>query len=121
MKEGMRFHIERVGDAAMLYLTGDLQNRQDVASLSELCFSLPMTVRTLRLDLSSMARVGADAMEAIGVLLCEWRESRSGEFRLYFHAPRHSAPAGLDFRQMNDAVTMLCSFSPNEALTAMYL
>ena len=81
MTDVLQCQVEQSGDAATLYLSGVVRHTDHVATLVELCNALPAGVRTLRLDLSAARQVGADAMEAIGVMLCEWREHRAGDFR----------------------------------------
>ncbi len=107
MTHVLQYQIEQTGDTASLYLFGVVRHTDDIASLSEICNALPESVRILRLDLNAVRHIGGDAMEAIGIMLCEWRESRAGDFRLLFgsgytsscgvvsHLPGSTRPAPL--------------------------
>lgn len=84
MTHAVQYQIEQTGDTASLYLFGVVRHTDVIASLSEICNALPDSVRILRLDLNAVRHIGGDAMEAIGIMLCEWREGRAGDFRLLF-------------------------------------
>jgi hypothetical protein len=81
MMDRMQYQLELSGVTATLYVAGGLGN-QSVSTLIDVCRSLPAHVRTLRLDLSAMGTMSADAIGAVRLLLRHWRDDRRGEFRL---------------------------------------
>lgn len=120
--DGLQYQIERSDDTATLYLSGVVPHTDDIAALAEICNALPASVRTLRLDLTAVRRIGSDAMEAVGVLLCEWRESRAGDFRMFFGSP-YTSSCGVSghLPRRTHPVSPGRARPVNEALTGTYL
>lgn len=120
MTNGLHSQLELSGETATLYLSGAL-GPADVARLCRECASLPASIRTLRIDLNALGRVGADTMDATRSLLRHWRASRRGEFRLSFSAPNMSATlSGDDDRRTRVTDTMSLPRA-TDAMTARYL
>ena len=122
MTDVLLYQIERNDDTATLYLSGAVHHTDDVAALAEICNALPATVRTLRLDLNAVRQVGADAMEAVGVMLCEWREARAGDFRMFFGSP-YTSSCGVtnELPRRTLRASLARAGHVNEALTGIYL
>ena len=123
MSEALHHEIEVADDSATLYLHGVLA-AGDAERLSDACGSLPLRVRTLRLDLHGLSRLEDDAMIAVRAVLRYWRESRGGSFRLSLASERIVATYGEgSFAQ---AAPSLRNAHPHvveatAAMTAMYL
>lgn len=81
MTGGMHHQLELVGDTATLYITGSLGPRH-VDTLIRVCAEAPARVRTLRLDVHGLGQLSAESIGALRELLCFWRDTRRGEFRL---------------------------------------
>jgi hypothetical protein len=81
MSDPMHYQLEISGETATMYVGGELGNRS-VTTLLDVCRSLPVRIRTLRLDLRAVGAMSADATNAVRVLLRDWREIRHGDFRL---------------------------------------
>ena len=111
MTNGLHSQLELSGETATLYLSGAL-GPSDVARLCQECASLPASIRTLRIDLNALSRLGADTMDATRSLLRHWRASRRGQFRLSFSAPNLFATLSGD----DDRATRV-----TDAMTASYL
>lgn len=116
------YQLETTRDTATLYLFRSLE-RADVPALTTLCAGLPRDIRTLRVDMQTVAWLEGDGMETLRALLRHWRASRRGEFRLSFRSANLSAtytqgtpPAmSLDLRRTGDAGTY------SESMTAAFL
>jgi len=120
MTDRLHSQIELTGETATLYLSGAL-GPADVERLCEECASLPASIRTLRIDLNALDRVGADSMDATRSLLRHWRASRRGQFRLSFSAPNLIATLSGDdglAARVTDAVSRPRA---TDAMTASYL
>jgi hypothetical protein len=81
MMDRMYYQLEVAGGTATLYVASGLDDRS-VYTLIEVCRLLPAHVRTLRLDLSALGTMTAEATGAVRLLLRHWRDDRHGEFRL---------------------------------------
>lgn len=122
MTDALQYQIEQGIESATLYLSGVVAHTNAIATLAEVCHALPAGVRTLRLDLNATRHVSADAMEAIGVMLCEWREARAGDFRMFYGTPYTSSGAVLsDLARRTRASQRPSTRQVNEALTGIYL
>ena len=77
----MRYQLEIAGESAAVYVSGSLDTGS-AETLLEVCRSLPVSIRTLRLDLRSIGALSACATDAVRRLLGECRTTRRGEFRL---------------------------------------
>ena len=120
MTNGLHSQLELSGETATLYLSGAL-GPADVARLCHECASLPTSIRTLRIDLNALSRVGADTMDATRSLLRHWRASRRGQFRLSFSAPNLFATLSGDddgATRVSDAMSLPRA---TDAMTASYL
>lgn len=122
MTDVLTYQIERSGDAATLYLSGVVRDVHEITEVAGICHSLPPHVVTLRLDLGGVQHIGSDAMEAVGVMLCEWREQRTGEFRMFYGASR-AAARFLELERPHRArdYSAIRADRPNEALTGTFL
>lgn len=83
MSNAIQFQLETSGKTATLYISEELP-LDHLAELCEACASLPPEVRTLRLDLHGVRRLGEDMMSVLRALMREWRVMRGGECRLSF-------------------------------------
>ncbi|MFL5618838.1 MAG: hypothetical protein ACJ79A_10675 [Gemmatimonadaceae bacterium] len=83
MTTGLQHSLEVSEGSATLYLAGTLAG-PDAFPLRGVCREIPDHVRTLRLDLHSVTRLDAGAMDTIRSLVRYWRETRGGGFRLSF-------------------------------------
>lgn len=81
MSKRPNFQIELSGTTATLYVLGAV-DAAAVSHLVDVCRELPLKVRTLRLDMSALGSMSAEALELPRRLLLFWRTSRIGEFRL---------------------------------------
>jgi ABC-type transporter Mla MlaB component len=81
MRDPMPFQLELAGESATLYLHGRLDHGSHTAMLKA-CAALPLSVRTLRLDLRAIRVMTADVTSVVRLLLTQWRDSGRGEFRL---------------------------------------
>jgi ABC-type transporter Mla MlaB component len=79
-----QFQLETNGSAATLYISEALLV-DHLEALREACAALPPRVRTLRLDLNGVRRLGEERMSTLRALMREWRALRGGECRLSFH------------------------------------
>lgn len=120
MTNGLHYQLELTGDTATLYLSGAL-GTADVARLCHECASLPASIRTLRIDLNAISRVGADTMDATRSLLRHWRASRRGQFRLSFSAPNLFATLPGDGDRATRMIDAIPLPRPTDAMTARYL
>lgn len=75
------FQLELSGTTATLYVL-EAVDPAAVGHLVDICRELPVSVRTLRLDMSALGSMSADALELPRRLLRLWRTSRIGDFRL---------------------------------------
>lgn len=75
------FQAEVSDDSATLYLSGTL-SVGDAFSLRRACADLPVSVRTLRLDLHGLTPMDDQAFSSVRGVLRYWRESRGGSFRV---------------------------------------
>lgn len=75
------YQLEVAGEAAALYVNQTL-DEASVRSMLEHCAALPLTVRTLRLDLRGLGAMSASTTDAVRRVLRQWRDGRKGEFRL---------------------------------------
>ncbi|MEP6618050.1 MAG: hypothetical protein ABJE47_01995 [bacterium] len=122
MTEGLQHQIEQHGDAATLYLTGVVRGAGDITTLAGICEALPAKVRTLRLDLNAVQHIDADAMEAVGVMLCEWREQRAGDFRMFYGSVYGAGRSVIASRPVATYAALAHrTHLFNEALTGIYL
>jgi ABC-type transporter Mla MlaB component len=78
-----QFQLETSGTTATMYLSEELP-LDHLVELCEACAALPPQVRTLRLDLHGVHRLGVRMMSTLRVLMREWRATRGGECRLSF-------------------------------------
>ncbi len=77
-------HALEVSDgSATLYLSGRLAGA-DTFLLRGVCREIPLSVRTLRLDLHGVTKLEDGAMDTVRALVRYWRETRNGSFRLAF-------------------------------------
>ena len=77
-------HALEVSDgSATLYLSGRLAGT-DAFLLRGVCRDIPLSVRTLRLDLHGVTTLEEGAMDTVRALVRYWRETRNGSFRLAF-------------------------------------
>jgi hypothetical protein len=77
-------HALEVSDgSATLYLCGRLAGA-DAFPLRGVCRDIPLSVRTLRLDLHGVTTLDEGAMDTVRALVRYWRETRNGSFRLAF-------------------------------------
>lgn len=114
----MHHQLELVGETATLYITGSL-GRDQVETLIGVCAAVPARARTLRLDLHGLGQLSAESMDAVRQLLCFWRDTRHGEFRLttsHMLATLHAVTA-----PRASARTDWYPPRMNEALAATYL
>jgi ABC-type transporter Mla MlaB component len=81
MRDRMPFQLELAGESATLYLHGRLDRDSHTAMLAA-CTALPLSVRTLRLDLRAIGVMTAEATSAVRLLLAQWCDGGRGEFRL---------------------------------------
>lgn len=81
MRNRVPFNLELAGESATLYVHGRL-DQQGCATLVDVCASLPLTVRTLRLDLRAVGAMTAEVTSTVRLVLQQWRAERQGEFRL---------------------------------------
>lgn len=75
------FALETHGTSAVLYLRNPL-NVSSAAEAMDVCDSLPLGVRRLRVDMRSLSLYEADAIDEITRRLGAWREARNGSTRL---------------------------------------
>ncbi len=116
------YQLETTGDSATLYVFRSLE-RGDVPLLSTLCAGLPQGVRTLRVDMHTVAWLEGDGMDTLRALLRHWRASRRGEFRLSFRTANMLATytngrpraVSIDHHRPGDAGTH------SESMTAAFL
>lgn len=120
MTNQLHTQLELSGETATLYLSGAI-GQDDIARLCQECTALPASIRTLRLDLHSLTRVGADAMDAVRVLLRHWRASRRGHFRLSFSTPNMLATLTDGDTARSGMPTAWAPPRLNDAMTATYL
>ena len=120
MSNAIQFQLETSGKTATLYISEELP-LEHLAELCEACATLPPEVRTLRLDLHGVRRLGVEMMSTLRALMREWRIMRGGECRLSFrtenlmltYTERASVPA---------APGTPWSLAPaSDAMTAAYL
>lgn len=78
-----QFQLETNGNSATLYISEEIPN-EHLDGLRDACVALPAQVRTLRLDLHGVRRIGVEMMASLRVLMREWRLTRGGECRLSF-------------------------------------
>lgn len=81
MPDRMHYQLELAGEAATLYIGGQLADTH-VSTLSAVCGELPPHVRTLRLDMRAVGSMTADATRAVRILLQRWRDAHQGQVRL---------------------------------------
>jgi len=81
MSHRVQFQLELAGESATVYVHDGLEC-DGSTTLLDLCASLPIHVRTLRLDLRATGTMTAEATRVVRLLLKHWRETRKGEFRL---------------------------------------
>ena len=81
MSKRPHFQLELSGSTATLYVLGAV-DAAAVAHLVDVCRELPTSVRTLRLDMSALGSMSAEALELPRRLLWLWKATRVGEFRL---------------------------------------
>lgn len=81
MRSHMPFQLELAGESATLYLHGRLDDGSHSAMMTA-CAALPLSVRTLRLDLRAIRVMTAEVTSVVRLLLTQWRDSGRGEFRL---------------------------------------
>ena len=81
MPNRMHHHVETSGDTATLHLAGFIE-ADSAPALIDVCGRLPASICTLRVDLSAIGSLSADALGAVRGLLHHWRTTRQGEFRL---------------------------------------
>jgi hypothetical protein len=114
-------HALEVSDgSATLYLSGRLAGT-DAFLLRGVCRDIPLSVRTLRLDLHGVTTLEDGAMDTVRALVGHWRDTRNGSFRLAF-ATEHVVATVVE-RETGSAT----SARPNQfvdhsaALTGMFL
>lgn len=73
--------LELAGNCATVYVVGFLDEAGRRAMIEQ-CASLPLSVRTLRLDLRAIGAMSGELTDAVRSLLAHWRSTRGGEFRL---------------------------------------
>ena len=77
-------HALEVSDgSATLYLSGRLGGT-DAFLLRGVCRDIPLSVRTLRLDLHGVTTLEDGAMDTVRAVVRYWRDTRNGSFRLAF-------------------------------------
>ncbi len=114
----MRYQLEVAGESAAVYVSGSL-DIESAGTLLEVCRSLPAQIRTLRLDLRSIGAMSACATDAVRLLLCEWRETRRGEFRL--STSHLVATCTADGTPPGIGASTMPARLPSHALVATYL
>jgi hypothetical protein len=81
MEPRQPYQLEVAGESAALYVNGTLDD-ESVRSMLDVCGALPVSIRTLRLDLRGLGAMSACTTDAVRRVLRQWRDSRHGEFRL---------------------------------------
>ena len=114
----MRYQLEVAGESAAIYVSGSLDTGS-AETLLEVCRSLPVSIRTLRLDLRSIGAMSACATDAVRRLLSEWRTTRRGEFRL--STSHLVATCSDDGPPLGGVTPAMSARIPSHALVATYL
>jgi ABC-type transporter Mla MlaB component len=120
VSNAIQFQLETSGTAATLYIA-DHVPLDHLEELCAACAGLPSRVRTLRLDLHGVRRLGAETMATLRALMREWRATRGGECRLSFSTEN----LVISYTERDFAsIPALMPWSPapaSEAMTAAYL
>jgi hypothetical protein len=78
--------VELSDETATLVLSGTI-SLSDVSSMRRACRAIPARIRTLRLNLGDVEGLDAQVMDAVRGVVCDWRASREGDFRLDLTTP----------------------------------
>jgi hypothetical protein len=77
----MHCQLEIAGSTATVYVAGVL-DRDSAQGLIAACGTIPLSVRTLRLDLRALGAMTAEATNAVRIVFRRWCHSRCGDFQL---------------------------------------
>jgi ABC-type transporter Mla MlaB component len=120
VSNAIQFQLETSGTTATMYLSEEL-SLDHLDELCEACAALPPQVRTLRLDLHGVRRLGEQMMSTLRALMRAWRATRGGECHLSFNTENLVITyTERDFAS-TPARTPWRARSATDAMTAAYL
>ena len=98
----LQYTIESHPRGATLYVHGALSNAGAVLALRA-CHGLPPAVRDVRVDLRRAHTVDRQALDAVMLILTDWRRRRGGRARVDLPRPEKSRQDAQGRRRVHDA------------------